>query len=72
MEEHSNWSQFSLLDHDDLLLQAIEAHIKSILQPYDIKFTKVHSYKRWQGTCDGSFFVAMILIRIRIMQPMIL
>ncbi|KAI7874592.1 FAD/NAD(P)-binding domain-containing protein [Lichtheimia hyalospora FSU 10163] len=49
MEEHSDWSQFSLLDHDDLLLQSIETHIKSILQPYDIKFSKVHSYKRWQA-----------------------
>lgn len=61
MEEHPNWSQLSLHDHDDLLLQAMESHIKSILQPYDIKFSKIHSYKRWQGTCNITICYYLVL-----------
>ncbi|KAI8139269.1 FAD binding domain-containing protein [Fennellomyces sp. T-0311] len=49
VEQDSKWRQLEQLDTDDDLLEAIESHVRSILQPYTIRFTEIHSYRRWNA-----------------------
>ena len=49
VEQNPKWSQLGLLDSDDYLLEAIHAHIQSILQPYDITIKQILQYRCWHG-----------------------
>ncbi|KAI9266607.1 FAD binding domain-containing protein [Phascolomyces articulosus] len=50
VEQNPKWSQLALLDSDDDLLEAIHTHVQSILQPYEINFKQILSYRAWHAT----------------------
>ncbi|KAI9314828.1 FAD binding domain-containing protein [Dichotomocladium elegans] len=46
-EHRPKWSRLTI--DDDLPLTLAQKHVKSILEPYQIDFIQVHSYRRWLG-----------------------
>lgn len=46
-EHQPKWSNLTI--DDAVPLSKAQRHIKSILDPYQIEFTKVHSYFSWSG-----------------------
>lgn len=50
-EHQPRWSQLTI--DDSVPVAKAQRHIKSIMDPYQIEFTKVHSYFSWSGNTNS-------------------
>ncbi|KAI8137559.1 FAD binding domain-containing protein [Fennellomyces sp. T-0311] len=47
-EHKPRWSKLTI--DDDVPLLLAQRHVKSLMEPFQIEFNKVHSYRRWTAT----------------------